>query len=145
MKFIFLTSDFYTKYSNCSEIEQKQNRPYSMLLTEIDGVTWAIPLRSNISHNHVVWSDKSNKCGLDLSKAVVIDNYKYIDTTTTAWIRPNEFNVLKTKGNLVNRKMASYIKKYVKAYKRQDVDRNKKLCKYSTLQYFHKYIKGLDK
>ncbi|MBU5337279.1 hypothetical protein [Intestinibacter bartlettii] len=75
----------------------------------------------------------------------MIDNSKYIDTTTTVWIRQNEFNVLKTKGNLVNRKMASYIKKYVKAYKRQDVDRNKKLCEYSTLQYFHKYIEGLDK
>ena len=144
LKFIFLTKDFYIAYSKCTEIEQKPNRPYAMLLTQIDGITWAIPLRSNISHNNVVWSDQAKKCGLDLSKAVVIEDSKYIDTTTAVWIRNSEFSVLKTKANLVNRRMKSYIKKYAKAYKRQDVERNRILCEYSTLQYFHKYIDGID-
>ena len=144
MKFVFLTNDFYIKYSSCLEIEQKKNRPYCMLLTKINDVIWAIPLRSNINHNNVVWSNKSNKCGLDLSKAVVVENPKYIDTTTSVWIRPDEFKIIKSKGHIINKKMENYIKKYIKAYKRQDIKRNKNLCNFSTLQYFHKYIKELD-
>lgn len=144
MKFIFLTNDFYIKYSSCSEIEQKQNRPYCMLLTKIDEVTWAIPLRSNINHNYVVWSNKINKCGLDLSKAVVVEDSKYIDTTTHVWIRTDEFKILKSKEHIINKKMQNYIRKYVKTYKRQDIKRNKNLCEFSTLQYFHKYIKELN-
>lgn len=142
MKYIFLTQDFYDKYSNCPEIEQKTNRPYAMLLVEIDNVTWAIPLRSNISHKYVYWTNKDNKCGLDLSKAVVVENNSYI-SSTKAWIRDDEFKALRGKQFQVKTKMEKYIKDYVKAYERRDIDRNKKLCEYSTLQYFHQYIELL--
>lgn len=143
MKYIYLTNEFYEKYKDCTEIEKKETRPYSMVLTKIDDVTWAVPLRSNIPHNHVIWSDKKNKCGLDLSKAVAIEDSKYI-SGKNATIRQNEFDELKGKEHILYTKMKSYIGKYVKAYARQDVERNRTLCEYSTLQYFHKYIKALN-
>lgn len=142
MKYIFLTEEFYNKYAHCSEIEKKKDRPYSMLLIKIDGVTWAIPLRSNINHKYVVWSDKEHKCGLDLSKAVVIEDEKYISKRNPT-LRQNEFNELKGKDHIICTKMKRYIDTYVKAYARQDVERNIRLCKFSTLQYFHKYISAL--
>lgn len=142
LKYIYLTNEFYQKYNKCSEIEKKHNRPYAMLLIKIDNVSWAIPLRSNINHKYVVWSDKENKCGLDLSKAVVIEDEKYISSGKPT-IRQNEFNELKGKNHIVHKKMKKYIEKYIKAYFNQHIDRNKTLCKYSTLQYFHEYIQNI--
>ena len=57
-------------------MEQKDNRPYIQVYVEIDGVQFAIPLRSEIHHPHVLWTDKANHCGVDFSKAVVIADYK---------------------------------------------------------------------
>ena len=70
VKYVLLTKEFYNDYKTCSEIEHKENRPYSMAVATINSIDFAIPLRSNINHEHVVWSDESNKCGLDLSKAM---------------------------------------------------------------------------
>ena len=73
-RFVFLSNKFYKIYSkeNYPEIEQKSNRPYVQICIEINGVQYAIPLRSDIHHPHVLWTDKANHCGVDFSKAVVI-------------------------------------------------------------------------
>ena len=42
---------------------------------------YAVPLRSDIHHPHVLWTDKENNCGVDFSKAVVIKEGN-IDLTT---------------------------------------------------------------
>lgn len=47
---IFLTEKFYRRYKDCPEIEQKTSRPYIRVGVLIDGVLWAIPMRSNINH-----------------------------------------------------------------------------------------------
>ena len=54
MKYIFLSQQFYTDYNSkqFSEIEHKVNRPYIMLLVQIEGVTFAVPFRSHISHKY---------------------------------------------------------------------------------------------
>ena len=49
---IFLTEKFYRRYKDCPEIEQKTSRPYIRVGVLIDGVLWAIPMRSNINHEH---------------------------------------------------------------------------------------------
>ena len=65
-RFIFLSDAFYRAYpsSQYPEMEQKQNRPYIQVCVEIDGVQYAIPLRSEINHPHVLWTDKANHCGV---------------------------------------------------------------------------------
>lgn len=138
MDLTFLSNDFYNDYSHCSEIEMKPNRPYAMVLATVNGIDFAIPLRSNINHKYVVWTDKLNNCGLDLSKAVVItDKGKYIDNTTHPYIRQNEFNELKGKEHFIKLKLENYIDKYIKALNKQNEIDKALLCKYSTLQYFH--------
>ena len=70
-RFVFLSAKFYKDYPQVKypEIEQKQMRPYIQVLIDIFDNTFAVPLRSNINHPYVFWTDKSNKCGLDFSKA----------------------------------------------------------------------------
>jgi len=80
--YILLSAQFYTDYSHCSEMMLNIDRPHVQVQIELDGVIFGIPLRSNINHPHAVWTDRSNKCGLDLSKAIVItDVDKYIGST----------------------------------------------------------------
>lgn len=141
LKFSFLTNDFYNDYSGCPEIEQKINRPHIMVTTVIDGVVFAIPLRSHISHPHVLWTDKANNCGVDFSKAVVIEKpNEYLDASRSPYIRPKEFKVLKGKEHQIEEGMRRYMAKYKKAKAKPNIPRNVKLLRCSTLQYFEKYI-----
>ena len=98
-RFIFLTDEFYKAYPSelYPEIEQKQYRPHIQVYVEINGIQYAIPLRSEIHHPHVLWTDKNNRCGVDFSKAVVITDEKYIDMLREPHIRENEFNALRGK------------------------------------------------
>lgn len=141
IKFVFLSQKFYEDYAECHEIEQKMARPYIRLGVLIDELLFCVPLRSHISHPHVLWTDKENHCGVDFSKAVVIvDAEKYIDQTETPHIRENEFKELKGKEHIIEVKLRKYIAEYKKAKKKPDIPRNRKLLEYSTLQYFEEYI-----
>lgn len=140
-RFVFLSNDFYTDYphSEYPEIEQKSQRPYIQIMTTINGVQFAIPLRSNINHPHVLWTDRKNHCGLDFSKAVVVIDEKYIDYSSKPYIRPNEFNKLRGKDYRIKQKMIKYIEEYKEA-KNSSNESSKNLIEKSTLQYFEEYI-----
>ena len=141
LAFSFLTHSFYEDYKDCPEIERKETRPYIRITIEVDGVLFGIPMRSNINHPHVLWTNKKKHCGVDFSKAVVItDPEKYINTKESPYIRPDEFKELKGKDRVVQDKMRGYIEKYKEAKKRMDIPRNRTLVSCSTLQYFEDYI-----
>lgn len=140
MKFVFLTEEFYRIHSEHAEIEKKLNRPYIQLCIEVNGYVFAIPLRSNINHEHAFWTNKERKCGVDFSKAVVVTEDSHINNLDNPYIRPEEFKVLKGQEYLIEKKFKSYIKKYLKAKQKVEQSHNKILCQYSTLQYFEEFI-----
>ena len=137
-----MSDKFYEDYPTnlYPEIEQKSDRPYIYVAMQIGGIQFAVPLRSDIKHAHVLWTDKKNKCGVDFSKAVVIVTPSYINTSKRPYIRPNEFRTLLGKEYIIYTKMVSYIKKYKNAKSNFNIEANRRLCLYSTLQYFEKYI-----
>jgi len=148
MEFRRLSAAFYSEFSHCEEILTKENRPYYVLILELDGLTYAIPLRSHITHPYcfIVNNSADQNSGLDYSKAVIIiDSEKYIDPEPVT-IRQNEFNVLKQKEYLIKAQFASYVSSYKKEIRR----RQKKpalpvsaLCRYASLKYFHQEL-GLN-
>ncbi|MDY4801974.1 MAG: hypothetical protein SO183_10140 [Fusobacterium mortiferum] len=142
MKFNFLTKEFFDKYKECLELEKKENRPYACTtLINCLGMTFAVPLRSNIQHEYALFTNKEKTKGLDLSKAVVINDYeKFVDTVTKVYISDDEYKVLLGKENFLSKKLETYIKKYKKALKNPDIPKNSILLKYSTLQHFHKEL-----
>ena len=141
-KFIFLSKEFYNDYptNNYPEIEQKETRPYIQVVINIDDIIFAIPMRSNINHPYALFTDKANKCGLDFSKTVVINDDKYIEKNKTPYIRPNEFNALRGKEYRIKKKLMEYIKKYKKAKADITLPFAHEIVSNSTLQYFEKYI-----
>ena len=141
LKTVFLTKEFYKAHEDHSEIEQKETRPYIRIQIMIDGVLWGIPLRSHIKHEYVIWTNKDEGCGIDFSKAVVIEKPDEYISDVQPHIRPDEFKVLKKIDEYrIRQKMQQYIKAYQKAKDKPNVPRNKDLLRFSTLQYFEQYI-----
>lgn len=142
LKYTFLTDQFYSDHAQYHEIEKKTDRPYVRIQIFIDGIWWAIPLRSNIRHSNVIWTDKKNGCGIDLSKAVVvIKPDEYLDRTRRPHIRGNEHDVIKRlDDHFVVEKFKTYIESYKKAKTNLKIQRNYDLVRFSTLQYFEQYI-----
>ena len=142
MKFYFLTKDFFDTYSNCNEIEKKENRPYACsVLIDYEGITFAIPLRSHIKHQYAIFSNAEKTKGLDLSKSVVINDLKkFVDQNTKVFIDDEEYKFFLGKEYFVQQKLKTYIKLYKKALTHQENRKNQILCKNSTLQYFHKEL-----
>ena len=139
MKYVFLTAQFYKDYANCPEIEQKQLRPYIMLLIKIDGLTFALPMRSHIKHRYAYYTDKVNGCGVDYSKAVVINDINLYIDRKLPHIRPNERRKLFGKNYIITKAFKKYLEDYKKAIK-LNADRKNYIYKFSTLQYFHKEL-----
>lgn len=59
MEFHRLSAVFYVKFGQYEEILTKESRPYYVLLLELDGLTYAIPLRSHITHSYCFIADNS--------------------------------------------------------------------------------------
>lgn len=138
---VFLTNDFFVDYKKCQEIRTKERRPYVCVQIVVDGVLWAIPFRSHISHEYAIWTDKKQGCGIDFSKAVAICNPEKYISAEKPYIRSNEFVVLKRiNKHTIIQKFTQYIKTYKDAKAHPEVSRNKQLVEFSTLQYFEEYI-----
>ena len=142
MKFTFLSDKYYNKYTNdlYPQLELKPTRPYAHVKVEAYGLDFYIPLRSNIGHPHAFFTDKKNRCGVDYSKAVIITDSSYIDNSRKVFIRKNEFAKLKGKDYKVKKDFEEYINLYIQAKNGEDIDHKDDILKYSSLQYFEKYL-----
>lgn len=133
MRLIKLTSDFYDRYANCTEMMHKLNRPYYYLEVSVDQLTFAIPLRHHIKHQYAFYT--VNDAGLDYTKAVVISDESSI-SSDIPYIDTTEWRILKTHENEIFAGFAKYLRVYRKANRKPDVPKNAQIIKYSALQYF---------
>ena len=140
MKYIFLADRFYSDYAHCDELVKKSDRPFIQVYLCVCGIDFAIPLRSNISHNYAFWTDEANRCGLDFTKAVVIEDSCYIDTSRKPYIRPIEHKALVGKANEIIAGMLEYINAYIDAKEKPNNHAKQRLVKFSALQYFEKHL-----
>jgi len=149
MEFHRLSAAFYSQFDQYEEILKKEERPYYVLLLELDGLTYAILLRSHITHPYCFIADNSSgqNSGLDYSKAVVIINSsQYIDPAPVT-IRQHEYNIYKQREHLIRKQFSSYVAMYKKEIRRRLKNLTlpvSALCRYASLKYFHREL-GLDK
>ena len=85
-KLSYLSSEFYKIYNaeEYPEIENKESRPYMVILIQIDENTFAIPFRTNVTHKNCYKFKTSTRptdsvTGLDYTKAVIVNEEKFID------------------------------------------------------------------
>ncbi|NBI91495.1 hypothetical protein D3Z45_13180 [Lachnospiraceae bacterium] len=142
MKYTFLTEKFYNDYPHeqYPQMEIKEDRPYAHVQVEAYNQLFCIPLRSHIDHPHALFTNKKERCSVDYSKAVVINSDEYIDKNRKAFLRPDEYKKLKGKDFIIKKQFLAYIELYKQAKIDESIDHREEILKFSTLQYFEKYI-----
>ena len=144
----YLSSLFYQKYKDCSEILSKgETRPYAILLIEVEKQKFAVPIRTHLHKTKDCYeSNPKTNSGLDYTKAVVITRDDYIDSKKYPEIEHKEYNFIKFKEKeikLAFRKFVSdYKKDFIRHQKNQNIPKNPRF-QYCTLQYFKKEL-GLE-
>ncbi|MBE7014719.1 MAG: hypothetical protein E7419_05885 [Ruminococcaceae bacterium] len=141
-KLNYLTEDFYKKYNSDSypEIENKSNRPYMVMLVQIENNTFAIPFRTNLKHNNCYKFENSSRptqsiTGLDYSKAVIVNDSNYIGAP--ARINDMEYTELDTNYHIIIKRFTTFVKGYIKYANGRLNEFQAKKYKYTTLKYFH--------
>ena len=144
--FFYLTHEFYNKYKNCKEILYKPKRPYAVHLIEYNNLIFAIPIRSNITHefSYKTIKEKNKSKGLDFTKTVIINDLKYLSKQPVR-INQEEYLKLDKNRHFIEKKMLSYLKIYKKALQKPNTNKNKNILSKSTLQYFHKELSILSR
>lgn len=145
----YLSQAFFDEYNatNFPEIENKANRPYMVLLVKIENNLFAIPFRTNVRHNECYKFKSTSRntqsaSGLDYSKAVIVNDSKYIGEQ--AFIDKSEYMELSNKYGFIIKQFASYVNGYKRLRQGKTNPFVEMKYRYSTLKYFHKYL-GLDK
>ena len=97
MELRYLSSLFYQKYKDCTEILSKgETRPYIIILIEVENNKFAIPIRTHLHKTKDCYeSNPQSNSGLDYTKAVVISRDDYIDSTKYPEIEHREYNLYK--------------------------------------------------
>ena len=141
MVYTFLSKKFFEDHPQGAfpEMETKQNRPYVLVVVNLRGCRWGLPMRSNIKHNTCFWTDKANRCGVDYTKAVLLDDERYLDKASRPYVRSHERQRLTGKEAV----LANQFERYVHNYKQDFLSGKRQhspASRFSTLQYYHKEI-----
>lgn len=138
----YLSSDFYQKYGTKQypEIENKDSRPYIVILVKIENNTFAIPFRTNVPHNNCYKFRTSTRptdsiTGLDYSKAVIVNDEKYIGAP--ARINDKEYIELNRNYDFIIKQFRKFVEDYIRFANGNRSFYAEKKFKFTTLKYFH--------
>lgn len=138
-----LTDQFYNDNQGLEEALDGSNRGkvrgYGIVVIDIKGLTFGIPLRSHLNHKFGFVSERSDEGnkGLDYTKALLIQKDEYI---ARAYKIPTlEFTHLNDNKEKIQNDFIKFVERYVEAIKKgdQNVLRN---YRYSTLKNYHKEL-----
>ncbi|MBA5686084.1 type III toxin-antitoxin system TenpIN family toxin [Rugamonas apoptosis] len=138
-----LNEVFYEENKHLVEVMDKtgtqwtgdKTRGYGIVLVEVNGLKFGIPLRSNMRpYNGFITAPKESK-GLDFSKAVLLSKEEYISESEFIIPRP-EFLRIKDNSAAIARDFNKYVKKYVRGASKNDSNILKDY-RFTTLQNYH--------
>ena len=144
-KISYLTKEFYRNFTEDKfpEILHKENRPYLVFIVKVENNTFAIPFRTNVTHQYSYRFKNTDKAtdtstGLDFSKAVIVNENLYIGNDAS--IDKKEFIELENKVYFIIKKFSNYVKNYIRYTKDKNTEMLDKKYKFSSLQYFNKEL-----
>lgn len=140
MKIQKLEECFFQENSHLVEVLDKdksgacvKQRGYGVVLIELRGLRFGIPLRSHMNHKFG-FKTKEGK-GLDYSKAVLLSKDEYI--SAQPFLIPNdEFVQISDRERFITQKFEKYVKNYIDGVKRKDANILRSYS-FSTLQNYH--------
>lgn len=117
---------------------QGKIRGYGIAVIDFRGLTFAIPLKSKITHNAAYFTkNKGIKGGLDFSKALLIKDNSFISNEIYK-IDAEQHKKLQGKEKFIVDKFNKYVEKYIKAASKLDKNiLQSQEYRYTTLQNYH--------
>jgi len=144
-----LSSEFYEENELIEMLDKDydKGRGYGVLLVNITGYQFAIPLRSKM---HIAHRDgyttriyrengKRYRHGLDFSKAVIIKEQYYINSEPFILNRKSDYVKIKKSQHHIITNFEKYINRYKRGVKKNDKNILKGF-RFSTLQNYHKEL-----
>ena len=140
-----LSDEFYKDFPHdlYPEMESKIDRPYIVLLVQINKIKFAIPLRTNIRHSYCYKFTSSDRktnssTGIDFTKAVVILKESYLGKKVE--INDKEYLEIQKKKFFIISKFKKYIDEYILFKKNGELKHAAKRYEYTPLSYFDDII-----
>lgn len=138
---------FINKASSLDEVLEKQNRPYCVLLVQVKGLNFALPLRTNLPQ-----PDNEGICfktipngnggfkGIDFTKAVIVDLHNDIMNKNIQLRNKQEF--LNIQGNVkkITRNFKKFVERYITEMKIHPESLSNDF-RFSTLSNYHSELK----
>ena len=153
MKLKKLSASFYNNNSHLREALDNHNgnweagkvRGYGVVVINLNGLKFAIPLRSRIRHKASYIVQRSNErgihgMGLDFSKALLINDDNYISDADFKIPSVQHKKIISNEFHITN-KFEKYVLKYKKAMVNQDQNilGSAEYC-YTTLVNYHSHL-----
>ena len=142
-----LTPDFHASNAVLTEGLADKGRGYGIVAININGLTFGVPLRTNLNHQYgvvldtIVKDGKTCRRGLDFTKALLItDPTNHIGGTFQ--VSQAQLAKLRSHHHHIQTKFEKYINRYVKAVKdgKENTLRGFGPYQYSTLVNYHAYL-----
>lgn len=145
-----LDQSFYDENTHLKEVLdlkdgvwiEGKTRGYGIVLIELNGLTFGVPVRSNIRHKASYITNRSNQPGilgkgLDYSKALLLAKPDYISSMPFK-IDTRQHELLKDKAIFISKSFEKYVTKYVRAIRKADSNvLTSNEYRYTTLQNYH--------
>jgi len=132
MRFVLLRYDYLTEHPTLEAMGK--DRPHAIVLIELNGLRFAIPLRTNLSHRQGFRTIGNG--GLDYSKCLLIfedrDISRDIKLSSSA-----EFQAINQHEVKIIRDFTKYVERYIKAARKGDANILGQTYRYTTLVNYH--------
>lgn len=118
-------------------------RGHGIIQIQLNGLTFAIPVRSHIRHNdcHIIERDTGRNnirgMGLDYSKAMLITEQSYISDEVFLLKNKKAAKELLSKEAHITKQFSRYVDRYVEAVKKNDSNILRRDFRFTTLINYH--------
>lgn len=143
LKVVNLTPSFIAKTAGLKETIHDKSRPHGIVTISVNGLTFAIPLRTNMSHPYgvvldtVVKNNKTLKRGLDFTKALIITD-EATDLGPYYSVPVSQKAVLIRQKKMIINQFQKYVGDYIHAVSNDITNTvNSGAYQYSTLCNYH--------
>jgi protein AbiQ len=143
LNIVSLTNEFHQANMDLSEALHDKGRGYGVVRIHLNGLTFGIPLRSNLKHRNgvvldkVIRDGKELKRGLDYTKAVLIRN-ELKELGSSFKVSKEQKQILINRKKSIHKQFEKYVNTYIRAVEK-DIKNTltSPTYRYSTLVNYH--------
>lgn len=135
MRFVLLRYDYLTDHPTIEAMAK--NRPHAIVLIDVEGLRFAIPLRTHLKHRQGFKT--INQAGLDFSKALLI--FEPRDISRDIKLESSEeFSKIVDSESIIIKKFTKYVENYISAVRKGNTSELDRDYRYSTLVNYHRQL-----